>query len=89
MIEKTDAAMTGKVGTIVSVNKRENGTALVMLSTGFRCGTADAALMLTAEGYASTETIVQLVTEAPKTPAHAAKLVEIIGVDDREPGQEG
>jgi hypothetical protein len=88
MIEKTDAALTGKVGTIVSVNKRENGTALVMLSTGFRCGTADAALILTAEGYASTETIVQLVTEAPKTPAHAAKLVEIIGVD-REPGQEG
>jgi hypothetical protein len=89
IIEKTDAAMTGTVGTIVSVNKRENGTALVMLSTGFRCGTADAALILTAEGYASTETIVQLVTEAPKTPAHAAKLVEIIGVDDREPGQEG
>lgn len=76
-------------GTIVSVNKRENGTALVMLSTGFRCGTSNQALILTAEGYASTETIVQLVTEAPKTPAHAAKLVEIIGVYDREPGQEG
>ena len=78
-----------KIGTIVSVNKRENGTALVMLSTGFRCGTSDQALILAAEGYAGTETKIQLVTEAPKTPAHAAKLVEIVAVDDREPGQEG
>ncbi len=77
------------VGTIVSVNKRDNGSALVMLSTGFRCGTSDAALILAAEGYAGTETVIQLITEAPRTPAHAAKLVEIIGVDDREPGQEG
>ena len=75
-------------GTIVSVNKRENGTALIMLSTGFRCGTSDPALILAAEGYAGTETVIQLVTEAPKTPAHAAKLVEIIAAD-REPGQEG
>jgi hypothetical protein len=78
-----------RIGTIVSVNKRENGTALVMLSTGFRCGTADPMLILNAENLVEDKRIVQLVTEAPKTPAHAAKLVEIIGVDDREPGQEG
>ncbi len=75
-------------GTIVSVNERPNGTAMIMLSTGFRCGTSNKVLIQWAVGYAGTETIVQLVCDTPKTPAHAAKLVEIIAID-REPGQEG
>ncbi len=75
-------------GTIVTVNERPNGTAMIMLSTGFRCGTSDKVLIQWAVGYAGTETIVQLVCDPPRTPAHAPKLLEIIAVD-REPGQEG
>ncbi len=82
------ASKDKSTGTIVNVNERPNGTAMIMLSTGFRCGTSDKVLIQWAVGYAGTETIVQLVCDPPRTPAHAAKLVEIIAVD-REPGQEG